>query len=196
MHFDALSLACVVGELNGSCVPGRVQQVLLTGEHALGFEIYTPGTRHQLLIALDAGLARMHTVTYKLRRGVEGETPFLLLLRKYTRGALLAAVDQPDATERVARLNFEHAEHGQTILICEFIGRQPNALLLKADGRILECLHRVPATDGGRALLPGKPYAPPPPMGMTSPPSRLMPGPGLSGETKERLASPKRGWNR
>lgn len=169
MHFDALSLACVVDELNGSCVPGRVQQVLLAGEHALGFEIYTPGTRHQLLIALDAGLARMHTVTYKLRRGVEGETPFLLLLRKYVRGALLAAVDQPDATERVARLHFEHAEHGQTTLICEFIGRQPNALLLRADGRILECLHRVLAADGGRALMPGRPYAPPPPMDKLAP---------------------------
>lgn len=169
MHFDALTLACVTAELTQRCIPGRVQQVLLTGERALGFEIYTPGTRHQVLISLDAGLARMHTVMYKLRRGVEGETPFLLLLRKYARGALLVAIDQPDATERVARLHFEHAEHGPTTLICEFIGRQPNALLLKPDGRILECLHRVPAPEGGRALMPGRQYAPPPPLAKLAP---------------------------
>ena len=169
MHFDALTLACVTAELDQECVPGRVQQVLLTGDHALGLEIYTPGTRHQVLIALDAGLARMHAVTHKLRRGVEGETPFLLLLRKYVRGALLVAIDQPDATERVARLQFEHAEHGPTALVCEFIGRQPNALLLKPDGRILECLHRVPAPAGGRTLMPGHFYAPPPPLAKLAP---------------------------
>ena len=169
MHFDALTLACVTAELNGTLCPGRVQQVLLAGEHALGLEIYTPGARHQLLIALDAGQARMHSVGYKLRRGVAGETPFLLLMRKYARGALLTTVDQPDPTERVARLHLEHAEHGPTTLICEFIGRQPNALLVNPGGRILECLHRVPAPDGGRALLPGREYAPPPPLAKLAP---------------------------
>ena len=169
MHFDALTLACVTAELRKLLVPGRVQQVLLAGEHALGLEVYTPGTRHQLLIVLAADLARMHAVTYKLRRGVEGETPFLLLLRKYVRGALLTAIDQFDATERVAHLHFEHAEHGHTLLICEFIGRQPNALLVRPEGRILECLHHVPAPEGGRALMPGRLYMPP------VPPAKLAP---------------------
>lgn len=169
MHFDALALACVTAELQKHLVPGRVQQVLFAGERTLGLEVYTPGTRHQLLIALTADLARIHAVSYKLRRGVGGETPFLLLLRKYVRGALLTAVDQPDTTERVACLHFEHAEQGEILLICEFIGRQSNALLVRPDGRILECLHHIPASDGGRASMPGRTYTRPAPL------AKLMP---------------------
>ncbi len=162
MHFDALTLACVAAELSQTLCPGRIQQVLLVDEHAIGLEIYTPGMRHQLLLDLHAGTARVHTVSYKLRRGVDKESPLLLLLRKYARSALIAAIEQPDPTERVLRLALEHPEHGATTLIVELIGRQPNVFLLAPTGRILECLHRLPAGDRGRANLPGHPYAAPP----------------------------------
>ena len=69
----------------GSCVPGRSAAGAAWLEHALGFEI-TPGTRHQLLIALDAGLARMHTSPTNCGAGGGRGTPFLLLLRKYRMG--------------------------------------------------------------------------------------------------------------
>ncbi len=161
MHFDALTLACMAAELNQTLCPGRVQQVMLVDEHTLGLEVYTPGTRHQLLLALQPGVARIHTVSYKLRRGA-GETPLLLLLRKYVRDARLITITQPDPTERVLRLDFEHPDTGATTLVVELIGRQPNALLLNPAGRILECLHRLPAVGEGRALLPGRPYIAPP----------------------------------
>ena len=161
MHFDAITLACIAAELNQTLCPGRIQQVLLVDESALGFEIYTPGTRHQLLLALYPSAARVHTVSYKLRRGA-AETPLLLLLRKYARDARLTAITQPDPTERVLQLQLEHAEVGATTLVVELIGRQPNALLLNPAGRILECLHRLPAVGEGRALLPGRLYVAPP----------------------------------
>jgi hypothetical protein len=99
--------------------------------------------------------ARVHTVSYKLRRGA-AETPLLLLLRKYARDARLTAITQPDPTERVLQIQLEHAEAGATTLVVELIGRQPNALLLNPAGRILECLHHLPAVGEGRALLPGR----------------------------------------
>jgi len=162
MHFDALTLACIAAELKRDLCPGRIQQVLLVDAHAIGIEVYTPGVRHQLLLALSPGAARVHTVAYKLRRGVEGESPLLLLLRKYARGALLAAIEQPDPTERLLRLALEHPEHGATTLIIELIGRQPNAILVNPAGRILECLHRLPARAAERSVLPGQPYTAPP----------------------------------
>ncbi|HQY92542.1 NFACT RNA binding domain-containing protein [Caldilinea sp.] len=161
MHFDALTLACITAELNTTICPGRIQQVLRVDEHALGCEVYTPGTRHQLLLALAPSAARVQLVSHKLRRGVDGETPLLLLLRKYARGALIAAIEQPDPTERVLRFQLEHAEVGATMLVIELIGRQPNAILLNPTGRILDCLHRLPATGEGRALLPGQQYRAP-----------------------------------
>jgi predicted ribosome quality control (RQC) complex YloA/Tae2 family protein len=103
MHFDALALACITAELNTAICPGRIQQVLRVDEHALGCEVYTPGTRHQLLLALAPGAARVQIMPHKLRRGVAGETPLLLLLRKYARGALIVAIEQPDPTERVPK---------------------------------------------------------------------------------------------
>ena len=117
MHFDALTLACITAELNTTICPGRIQQVLRVDEHALGCEVYTPGTRHQLLLALAPSAARVQLVSHKLRRGVDGETPLLLLLRKYARGALIAAIEQPDPTERVLRFQLEHAEVGATMLL-------------------------------------------------------------------------------
>jgi predicted ribosome quality control (RQC) complex YloA/Tae2 family protein len=169
MHFDALTLACIATELNCTLCPGRIQQVLLVDAHAIGFEVYTPGVRHQLLLALHSGTARVHTVSYKLRRGVERESPLLLLLRKYARGALISAIEQPDPTERSLRCTLEHPEHGVTTLIIELIGRQPNAILLGAEGRILECLHRLPAGESGRSVLPGRLYTSPPALEKLSP---------------------------
>lgn len=162
MHFDALTLACVAAELKRDLCPGRVQQVLLVDTHAIGFEVYTPGVRHQLLLSLQPGTARVHTVSYKLRRGIDGDSPLLLLLRKYARGALITAIEQPDPTERLLHFALEHPEHGATTLIVELIGRQPNAILLNPNGRILECLHRQPASNTGRSVLPGQPYVAPP----------------------------------
>ncbi|MCS6826086.1 MAG: NFACT family protein [Caldilinea sp.] len=162
MHFDALTLACVAAELKRTLCPGRIQQVVMVDDHALGFEVYAGRARHPLLVALHPNAARVHTVSYKLRRGVEGETPLLLLLRKYARGALLSDVVQPEPVERVLHLHFEHPEHGTTTLIFELIGRQPNAMLVGPGGRILEALRRVRAEEGARTLSPGHLYAPPP----------------------------------
>jgi predicted ribosome quality control (RQC) complex YloA/Tae2 family protein len=160
MHFDALCLACMADELTSTLHNGRAQQVLLVDAHSVGIEFYAGGQRHNLLLCADPAAPRVHLVTHKLRRGVEGETPLLLLLRKHVRDAALTAVTQPDPTERVLRLTFSHKSHGETILLAELIGRQANVLLLRPDGRILACLH--PGMVGERALLPGRIYAPPP----------------------------------
>ncbi len=106
MHFDALTLACVADELSNLLCPGRVQQVVLVDEHSIGLEIYADGARHQLLIAAQAVSPRIHTVSYKLRRGVETASPLLLLLRKYVRDATITAIVQPEPTERLLRLAF------------------------------------------------------------------------------------------
>lgn len=182
MHFDVLAAACMAAELQRLLVPGRVQATLLADENSLGLEIYAAGTRRQLLLAAAPGGARLHLVDYKLRRGVEGETPLLLLVRKYLRDAVLAGITQPDPYERVLHFAFSHNQHGPTTLVVELIGRQPNLLLLRRDGRILDCLHRHPGPAGGpggpagsgpvssgRVLLPGRPYTPPPPQAKLPP---------------------------
>lgn len=181
MHFDALTLACVTDELRRTLVGGRVQQILLVDEFSLGLEIYAPPRRLQLLISAQPAAARVHLTTYKLRRGVDEQSPLLLLLRKYARGSRLDAADQPDPTERVLRLRFDHPEHGPVVLVCELIGRQANLLLLRPGERILDALRRSPG--GERILLPGRPYTPP------SRPPRLPPLDDGTSDYYSRLAA-------
>ena len=169
VHFDALTLACMADELRRTLIPGRVQQVLLVDEHSLGLEVYAGSVRHQLLLAADSAAPRIQRLAHKLRRGVEQETPFLLLLRKYVRDASLEQVLQPDPAERVLHLHFAHRTLGPTLLVAELLGRQSNLLLLRGD-RILDCLRRVtPEDPAGRWLQPGRPYAPPPPQAKLPP---------------------------
>jgi predicted ribosome quality control (RQC) complex YloA/Tae2 family protein len=170
MHYDALTLSCMVAEIQRDLVPGRIQQVLLVDDHTVGLEIYAAGVRHQLLVATAAGSARLHCARHKLRRGVDHETPLLLLLRKYVRDGVLSRVEQPDPCERVAVLHIQNKSHGSTQLVVELIGRQSNVLLLDPAGRILDCLRRQPAAhDGARSLLPGHSYEPPPAQGRLPP---------------------------
>lgn len=170
MHYDALTLACVTHELQNTLVGGRIQQVVLPDAHSVGLEVYARPARRYLLLSAQPGNGRVHLMGQKLRRGVEKETPLLLLLRKYARGSILDAVRQPDPTERIMHLVFDHPAHGVTTLVAEPMGRLSNLFLLKPDNTILECVHRVrPGEHALRVLLPGRAYTPPPAQDRLSP---------------------------
>ena len=163
MHFDALTLAAIAAELNTTIRGGRVQQILLPDAHSVGMEIYANRQRHYLLLSAHPQASRVHMSGQKLRRGMEKETPLLLLLKKYVRGAILDAIELPIAYERVLALAFDHPEHGPTTLIAEPMGRLSNLLLLDAGDHILGVLKRViPGENAQRVLLPKRPYTPPP----------------------------------
>jgi len=170
MHYYNLTLACIAQELRSSIAGGRVQQALLPDAHSAGLEVYAQRKRYYLLLSAQPGAGRVHLSSMKLRRGAESETPLLLLLRKYVRGAVLERIEQPDMTERVLHLHFDHPEHGVTVLVAEPMGRLSNVLLLDASGKILDCIHRAPGGENAqRLLLPGKPYSPPPPQDKAPP---------------------------
>ncbi len=165
MHFDALTLACMADELRSVILGGRVQQVLLPDENSVGMEVYAQRERQQLFLNTDPQTARVQLTSAKLRRGAGKDTPLLLLLRKYVRGAVLTDIVQPDPAERVLNLHFEHSEYGATRLVVEAMGRMSNLLLLASDNTILDCMHRVPkSSQTRRVLLPGQPYQLPPPV--------------------------------
>lgn len=163
MHFDALTLACVAHELREELTGGRVQQVVLPDAHSVGFEIYAQRQRRYLFASAEPNAGRIHMVSQKLRRGVEQETPLLLLLRKYVRDSILDAIEQPDPTERILHLVFDHPGYGVITLVIEPMGRLSNIVLVNANGNILDCVNRVrPGEHALRVLMPGRPYVPPP----------------------------------
>lgn len=164
MHFDALTLAAVADELNDTLLQGRVQNVVLPDEWSVGLEIYAQRQRRYLLVSGHSQASRVHLVGQKLRRGVQKQTPLLLLLRKYVRGAILDAIEQPDPFDRVLFLRFDHPQQGISTLVAEPMGRLSNVALLDAGGNILDVLNRVPPGEHvQRVLLPKRAYEMPPP---------------------------------
>lgn len=179
MTYDFWTTAAIADELRHGTpiVSGRVQQVMQVDATSLAFEIYAGGQRRYLLASVDQQAPRVHLLNDKPRRGVDTPSTLLQLLRKYVRGGGLIAVSQPP-WERILHLEFQHPEHGQTLIVVELIGRWANLLLLRptrspsegASGgegesyRILECIHRHRPQDGAsRPALPGQLYQPPPP---------------------------------
>ncbi|NNJ12670.1 fibronectin/fibrinogen-binding protein [Chloroflexales bacterium ZM16-3] len=104
MYFDALTIAAVADELRETILGGRIQRVLQTGPLSIGLEIYNHGQRHQLLASAHPQLARVHLVRARLTRGIEQDTPMLLLMRKYLLGGRVVAIEQP-TLERILLLS-------------------------------------------------------------------------------------------
>jgi predicted ribosome quality control (RQC) complex YloA/Tae2 family protein len=104
MYFDALTLSAVADELRAVILGGRIQRVRLPSTVSIALEIYTPGRRHHLLLSAHPQWARAHLSAAKLSRGVERDTPLLLLLRKYVVGGRIVAIEQPPL-ERVLLLS-------------------------------------------------------------------------------------------
>ena len=162
-------MSCVAHELRSQILGGRVQKVLLPGDLAVGLEIYARHRRHHLLASAHAERGRLLLASEKLRRGLEQETGLLQLLRKYARGALVSAVEQPPY-ERILRLEFDHREHGCSELVIELMGRHSNIIFVDAGNRVLGAVKHVgPRMSPTRPILPGRPYTAPPPQTKLAP---------------------------
>ncbi|MFN8475209.1 MAG: NFACT RNA binding domain-containing protein [Anaerolineae bacterium] len=167
MPLDALTLAALADELRGSLAGGRVQAVVPVDPLTLALELYH-GRRDYLLLSADPQTARVHLTEEKGRRGVEKETPFLLMLRKYLKGARLVDISTPK-WERILVLDFEGAE-GPSRLVAEIMGRLSNLILLDATNTIRDSARRItPEMTRARVVLPRQTYIPPPPIERPAP---------------------------
>ena len=162
LYFDALTAAAMVDELSATLVGGRVQEVVLVDELAVGLEVYARHLRHYLLLSADAEQARVQLADDKLRRGPERPLPLVLLLRKHLRGARLERVTQP-GFERILRFEFEGPE-GPLTLVAEGMGRRSNIIAIDGEGTVMEAIKRVRPEQSRRPVLPRSPYVPPPPL--------------------------------
>src|SRR5262245_47518517 len=114
MYFDALTLAAVADELRATILDGRVQRVRLPSPLSVALEIYAHGRREHLLLSAHPQWTRVHLCVAKPSRGVERDTPLLLLLRKYVVGGRIVAVEQPPL-ERVLILSIAKGPHARNI---------------------------------------------------------------------------------
>mgnify|MGYP005833944795 CR=1 FL=1 len=172
MYFDAVTIMALVDELNAVLDGGRVQDSVEIDPETIGLEIYANHQRHYLVMSAHQQYARVHLASEKLRRGVQKPSPLGLLLRRYAEGARIEAIRQPD-WERILILDLDGPE-GVFELVIEPMERRANILLVRDDGRIMDCIRRVgPQENRVRVSLPGQPYDPPPPQKLKRDPHTL-----------------------
>ncbi len=163
MNFDTFSVAAIASEMRNVIINGRVQQIIQINSLSYALEVYVHPIRHYLTISVEPQAPRLYLTEARARRGVGNETPLMMVLRKYMRGAILEAVEQPPY-ERILEFHFK-TRFGPIILTVELLGTRSNILLLSEDKTILGVARLPKATARGRQknLLPGHFYEPPAP---------------------------------
>ncbi|MBX6378002.1 MAG: NFACT family protein, partial [Clostridia bacterium] len=90
---------------------------------------------------------------------------FLVALRRHLEGGVVRALRQ-DGLDRVVRLEVEKTDElgDRTLrtLVAELMGPRSNLVLCDGRERVVDALRRHAPAAGGRTILPGHPYAPPP----------------------------------
>ncbi|MCB0212212.1 MAG: NFACT family protein [Anaerolineae bacterium] len=169
MSFDTFALAAMASELRSVVLNGRVQRVVQINSLTYGFEIYVHPIRHYLILSVEPQAPRLHLTEKKVRRGTGNDTPLMLVLRKYMRGAILTAIEQPPY-ERILNFHFDSYHTGPTTLAAEMLGTRSNLVLIAPDTMILG-VARLPKINQRniRILLPNNLYQPPPPQNKRTP---------------------------
>ena len=170
MPMDGLTLSLVTRELREALVGGRVDRITQPERDELNILVRNHGRNQLLLLSASAGCARAHITREKKVSPLE--PPMLcMLLRKHISGGRVRDVRQVNG-DRILEVEFEHLDElgdsARKILICEFMGRHSNLILVDGEGRILECARRVTESMSSvREVLPGLRYERPPAHGKT-----------------------------
>lgn len=169
MSFDTFSVAAIAAELRSTVLGGRVQRVAQINSLTFGFEIFVHPTRFYLICSAEPQAPRLYLTEEKVRRGVGNDTPLMLVLRKYMRGARLKAIEQPPY-ERILHFHFL-GPLGPTLLVAELLGTRSHLILVDGDDRAILGTARLsnPDRKGRRTVVPGHLYEPPPPQDKLTP---------------------------
>ena len=165
MALDTATVSALTEELSARLTDGRIEKIQQPEKDLLLLTIRAEGENRKLLIRAAGPNARIHLTEQSFENPKEAPM-FCMLLRKYLTGARIRSVEQPNGDRLIAfRLESrnELGDSAELGLIIELMGRAANVVLVGADGRIVDCLRRIPLSEHGtRALLPGLRYELPP----------------------------------
>ena len=167
MQMDALTLAALADDLQGTLLGARVDDVIQPTPHAVAMQTYGGGRNRWLVASAHPQLARVHVVARKPRKLVQEPPAFVMLLRKHLEGARVVTIRQP-VWERLLEIGFAHgpavaAGRPEVWLVAELMGGLSNLILRDEEGKILGALRAVSKeVNRYRAIVPNVRYVPPP----------------------------------
>ena len=162
MPFDGGFLHKIKQELD-AMTGARVDKIGQPSRDCVVFHLRSTGPARRLIIAGGAA-PRLHFTATAIEYPAVPPM-FCLLLRKHLGSGRLISCEQK-GLDRVLTLHFdstsELGDPTQFSLVCEFIGRQSNLILVNSEGKIVDALHRVDfAACESRPILSGITYEPP-----------------------------------
>lgn len=165
MPLDAVTVSALAKELNERLEGGRIDKVQQPERDMLLLSLRAKGENLRLVIAAGTGNARAGITRGSFENPAEPPM-FCMLMRKHLVGARILSVTQPEYERMLIFTLDTHDELGvqsEKKLAVELIGRSANAVLIGADGRIIDCMRRMDfAGDALRRMLPGMIYRLPP----------------------------------
>ena len=161
MALDAKTIAELKDELSQKLTDGRIEKIQQPEKDLLLLTIRAEGNNRKLLIRAAGPNARVHLTGQSFENPASAPM-FCMLLRKHLTAARVRGVDQPNG-DRLLVFSVESrnelGDRADLSLVTEMMGRAANVILVDGEGRILDCLRRIPPSEhGGRALLPGLRY--------------------------------------
>lgn len=165
MPMDGATFYLASKELNALLSGGRIDKITQPERDEVILTIRSLGENHNLLLSASAGCARAHIT--KVKKANPLEPPNLcMLMRKHLIGGRISYVRQA-LSDRILDIGIEHidelGDHTQKTIVCEFMGKHSNIILINKDGRIMESARRVSeAISSVREVLPGLAYVRPP----------------------------------
>lgn len=173
MALDGGMLRCLAEELRKDLIGARADKIYQPSRDELVIHFRGKSGAKKLYFSAKGQSPRVHFISRPLENP-PAPPMFCMLLRKHLSGGVLTGIRQ-DGLERVLSLDFRCLnELGDTVvcsLICEMTGRNSNILLVGANGKVTDAIHRVNAADcAARPVVPGITYTPLPPL-----PERLSP---------------------
>lgn len=170
MTLDAPLLAALRRDLEERILHARIDRIHQPNRGDLLFTLRKGAVRHLLYFSADTPGPWLGLVPGAPENPASAPA-FCMLLRKYLAGGRIIGLVQP-SFERLLSLRVEHFDEttglAARLLHLEFMGRRGNAVLVDADGAILDALWRTPP-GGERVLEPGAPYIGPSAAGRLNP---------------------------
>ena len=145
MPFDGVTVAAVCRELNDELYEQRIDKVYQPENNELVILIRGRRGNCRLLISAHPRWARMHTTETRKENPSRPPT-FCMLLRKHLEGGKIKAVEQV-GFDRIVHLRIEalneFMEWQEKILVCEFMGKHSNIILMEPEkGIIIDAIKR------------------------------------------------------
>ena len=165
MPFDGITLGFTVKELSQRLCGGKIDKVQQPEKDEIIITVRKDGESLLLLLSSDPGCARAHITNEKKPSPLEPPN-LCMLMRKHLTGGRITQISQLKC-DRIMAIDIAHTDElGDRAfkrIICEFMGKHSNIILVNADGKILECArHITDVMSSFREVLPGLAYRDPP----------------------------------